>query len=522
MAVGEQDMGETEATLDNYLNYLKKGNTLESSNPEQSFENLMVCVDLYDKIENMPEDRRYDKIILLRRVEYLEKLHEFRSNLAIEDEIAQARSQAVSKPITEPPVSKPIQSSDSQVQMESSDVSDMGDTGDMESKGSSGTNEGVNEDVMDFLGGLGGGPSDSEGGADAVETGEAVEIADAVGCSDAVGGIEAIPSALEVPEIINTVFDKLMHKEYPSYEEYLEFYREVNRIIPSRLGPIVQNHTPMSYFVGDTHGSWDESIVMIQYFEKVLSRFSQATITFVGDYVDRNPFDLENLTVIVGFYLRNMSNVILLRGNHEDKVINETYGFIRNMMDSLIIPERVQTLYREILTFFTHLPIALINELRDEQNNNNIRIFAAHGGIPINQNDPSQPVNILKIQEEINSDAESYEQMNKYMTWLLWADPKENLQGFLDDPITGRSQFGLDAYDQFLEENNFQYMVRAHEKWSDGYRFFFNERLVSLFSTSYYSGKKVGDGAFLRLEPGKAPCILRPHSDQLNEDLKNL
>ena len=55
-------------------------------------------------------------------------------------------------------------------------------------------------------------------------------------------------------------------------------------------------------------------------------------IIFVGDYVDRNPYDLETLTLILSFYMLFPKNVILLRGNHETREINEHYGFYDNLL----------------------------------------------------------------------------------------------------------------------------------------------------------------------------------------------
>jgi hypothetical protein len=325
---------------------------------------------------------------------------------------------------------------------------------------------------------------------------------------------------LVVPDLIRTVFDKLMAKEFLTYEEYLDYYKELNHIIEKPLGPVLMDESPIVYYIGDTHGSYDEAINLIRYFEQVLLKHPDYKIIFLGDYVDRNPFDLETLTVLTAFYLQHQNNVVLLRGNHEDITINKAYGFIRNLNENFIIPDRVEAIYELILTFFIHLPIVHIHTLKNSTKS--IKVFATHGGIPVNLDDPTTPVKIEEIKDKISVNVKSYNDFDPYLSWLLWADPKEDIQGIIYDPQSGRSQFGPDAFRAFMDANNYDFMVRAHERWPDGYHFFFNYCLVSLFTTSFYNGKRVGNAAFIRLEPGKSPIILSTDPKKLDDDLQGL
>jgi Calcineurin-like phosphoesterase len=331
----------------------------------------------------------------------------------------------------------------------------------------------------------------------------------------------AITPSGALPSIIESIFLKLKSLADPTFEEYLAFYESLMELLPKKRTPIMKDESEIVYYIGDTHGSFKEALIMIDYFEKAIEKQSNLKIVFVGDYVDRNPNDLENLTVIIAFSLLYPSNVILLRGNHEDEKINHHYGFYKNLQDNFIIQDRVDQLYEKMITYFTYLPVGHIHKLNNRKDPE-ITIFASHGGIPVDLNNFENPIKLSDLNKSLDTSPKSYLEFSDSLSWLLWADPKEDLAGIVADPSTGRSQFGPSTFNRFMEANNLNFMVRAHEKWPNGHKFFFNDRLVSLFSTSYYNNKKIGTAAFIRLEPGKAPTLLTPNEQFLENDLMNI
>lgn len=52
------------------------------------------------------------------------------------------------------------------------------------------------------------------------------------------------------------------------------------------------------------------------------------TIVLLGDYTDRGHYGAEILFIIMQLYLRNLDNVVIIRGNHENLGLNARYGFI--------------------------------------------------------------------------------------------------------------------------------------------------------------------------------------------------
>ncbi len=72
---------------------------------------------------------------------------------------------------------------------------------------------------------------------------------------------------------------------------------------------------------------------------------------------------------------------------------------------------------------------------------------------------------------------------------IMWNDPKEKLEGFQESfRGPGIFLFGKDVFNKFMEANNLDFLIRAHECFSEGYRWFFNERLLSIFSSENYRG----------------------------------
>ncbi|MHA1777262.1 MAG: metallophosphoesterase family protein [Promethearchaeota archaeon] len=335
----------------------------------------------------------------------------------------------------------------------------------------------------------------------------------------------SFPKISPLPDIVDEVYHALLKDQSLEYDDYLTLFESVNDLYPDPIPSLIQQDSEVAFYIGDTHGSIKDTQNIIRYFDRLLSRENtkRIKIIFLGDYVDRNPNDLENLSLIVAFWLRFPENVVILRGNHEDMKINQFYGFLQNLQDTFPIEDWVKNLYQEILTFFMKLPIIHINNLTpasDSAESSPIRIFAVHAGIPLDPANPKKPLSLDQVVSEINPQVSTYEQFDTYMNWLLWADPKEEVDEIALLPDIGRNQFGQKPFDRFMLHNNLQFMVRAHEVLREGFKYFFNQRLISLFSASIYKNRSIGKAAFLRLEVGKSPVLLSTDIDMLEMDLE--
>ncbi|MHA1648530.1 MAG: metallophosphoesterase family protein [Promethearchaeota archaeon] len=254
------------------------------------------------------------------------------------------------------------------------------------------------------------------------------------------------------------------------------------------------------YFVGDTHGSFQDTYTMIDYFIKVFQINPYIKIVFLGDYVDRNPFDLQNLAFIISFWLLFHENVFILRGNHEDSSVCSRYGFSQHLFEKSGSKDRFTPIWDSVNTLFSKLPVGISCLIGEK------RILALHGGFPfdVNQGKDYTPINLELIEPQLNCFQEEHFEMDKYSQTILWADPDpDNLPdgGVAPSPRTGRPRFSQQAFQSFMDLNKFDILIRAHQKFTLGYKLLWQNRLISLFSTSTYDGKLIGKAKFLRLQP---------------------
>jgi hypothetical protein len=303
-----------------------------------------------------------------------------------------------------------------------------------------------------------------------------------------------------------------------SYNEYLEFYQEINRHFAKKTKKIITTEaTSKAFFVGDLHGAIEETFLLIDYFYEQIVDDPDIRIVFVGDYVDRNPYDLETLTLVLAFYLLFPENVTLLRGNHETREINEHYGFYDNLLRSF--RDKAEELYSEIINIFKKLPLMNLVKIYS-QDSNEARVLVLHGGIPINLEDPTNPVLLDNLEDKIQSEVEKTDDLDEYSTSILWSDPDEMIDNLITGPhLHGRSKFGTNIFNLFMDENKLDLLIRGHQKWNDGVHIFFG-KLYSLFSTSTYDGKKRFKPKFLCLEYGKEPQIIPITAEFLNFTVK--
>ena len=108
-----------------------------------------------------------------------------------------------------------------------------------------------------------------------------------------------------------------------------------------------------------------------------------------------------------------------------------------------------------------------------------------HGGIP-------EDIEIISQIKELNVKALSSISRNleNSLLQILWNDPKENLSGFCESYRgPGIKFFGEDAFNGFMEYNRLSHLIRAHEMFQEGYKWFFSKRLLSIFSSENYRGE---------------------------------
>ena len=207
-------------------------------------------------------------------------------------------------------------------------------------------------------------------------------------------------------------------------------------------------------FVGDLHGDLSSASSAFG-----LASKKKAHVVFLGDIVDRGSSQLETINLIFARKMLGPDKVHVLRGNHEFKEVNSRYGFADEVMKRYD-----QTIYWLYNVCFSTLPLAALL---------NGRAFAIHGGV-------CERIKTLADIEKLERSSIGY--LDERLE-MLWNDPSETGQGFtFNSSRGGFHRFGKDVFEEFMSRNKIDLMVRAHQPWPDGYKYFFGKRLISVFS----------------------------------------
>ena len=89
---------------------------------------------------------------------------------------------------------------------------------------------------------------------------------------------------------------------------------------------------------------------------------------------------------------------------------------------------------------------------------------------------------------------------NYQMSDLLWSDPDKEVKKWADNERGVSFVFGSDVLKVFLRKNDLDLICRAHQVVEDGYEFFCNRQLVTLFSAPNYCGEFDNAGAMMTID----------------------
>jgi hypothetical protein len=261
----------------------------------------------------------------------------------------------------------------------------------------------------------------------------------------------------------------------------LEQFKEISDLAVdhlSRIPNIVKLNERFEdvLIVGDTHGFINSTIRIIQPFleGKVKS------IIFLGDYVDRGESGLVNFALILALMIAWPENVVLLRGNHEQIIMNKNYGFQTELL-SYYDYANYRQIEELIDMIYDHLSIAAITPQGS---------IALHGGIPqeldnINELEiiPKPHAKIALISDEVERN-----KAHKYFEQIRWNDPRENQKERFLGSYRGYYFFNETVVNDFLKNSNAKRIIRAHESGRGGYMNLFDGKLIHVFSAEPYGG----------------------------------
>ena len=227
------------------------------------------------------------------------------------------------------------------------------------------------------------------------------------------------------------------------------------------------------YICGDIHGQYYD---LLRVFD-ILNYPPQSTFLFLGDYVDRGKQSLECLLLLLCLKIQYPDKIFLLRGNHECEALNKIYGFYDECKRRLSIK-----CFKKITNLFNMMPIsALINE----------NILCMHGGLSKDLQNIEQINKILRPTDIPNEGL---------LCDLLWSDPNESLtEDFGSNERNISVTFSKDYVKNFVEKNNLDLICRAHQVVEEGFEFFADMKLVTIFTAPNYMGEFDNNGGILEV-----------------------
>lgn len=212
--------------------------------------------------------------------------------------------------------------------------------------------------------------------------------------------------------------------------------------------------------VGDIHGQFYDLLEIF----KVGGNCPDTNYLFLGDYVDRGLFSVETITLLICLKLRYPSRIYLVRGNHESRGITQSYGFYTECVRKYGTA-KVWTLFTDVFDFMT-LSVVIDNQ-----------IFCVHGGLSPSIQSVDQ-IRVIDRFKEIPHEGP--------MADLVWSDPDETRAQFSISPRGAGYMFGSDIVKVFLERNNFNHILRAHQLCQSGYEVLFDDQLSTVWSAPNY------------------------------------
>lgn len=224
---------------------------------------------------------------------------------------------------------------------------------------------------------------------------------------------------------------------------------------------------------GDVHGQYSD---LLRLFE-CGGLPPDANYLFLGDYVDRGKQSLETICLLLSFKIKYPENFFLLRGNHECASINRIYGFYDECKRRYSI-----RLWKTFTDCFNCLPVSGVVD---------DRILCMHGGLSPELSNLEQIARVVRPTDVPDTGL---------LCDLLWSDPEKEISGWGENDRGVSFTFGPDVVQSFLRKHGLDLVCRAHQVVEDGYEFFSQRSLVTLFSAPNYCGEFDNAGGLMSVD----------------------
>ena len=250
-------------------------------------------------------------------------------------------------------------------------------------------------------------------------------------------------------------------KQVDLKEDEIKFLIDKSKPIISEQKMLVELEAPL-HVCGDIHGQYYD---LLRIFEHC-GYPGEYNYLFLGDYVDRGKQSLETICLLLCYKIKFPEKVTLLRGNHESSVTNRIYGFYDECKRRYNVK-----LWKAFTDLFNFLPVAaLIDD----------KILCMHGGL-------SPDLKNLQNIQDISRPTEIPD--TGLLCDLLWSDPDKEAVDYDENDRGVSVIFGEKVVIDFNKKNDLDLIIRAHQVVDEGYEFFANRQLITIFSAPNYCGE---------------------------------
>lgn len=268
------------------------------------------------------------------------------------------------------------------------------------------------------------------------------------------------------------------------------------------------------FFVGDLNGSFEATDKLMRYFQPKIFE-SQATenplrLVFLGNYIGGGQMDFHNLLYLICFNILFPKEVLLFRGTHEDSTKSK-----KLKLDKYILTHFDQEVLDTVHEFFEKLPVVYYVESGYKL------LMATHGFFPLNLEDPEKEINLHEL--TFNNRTNAIKDMDSYTQQVISNTPAMRMKKDSPySPISGTEGFKINQmyFDPFVKANNVELMIVGNHTLKNGYRVYYNNQLVGLFSALEYKQKPI-KGKILEIQFPSDPEYYDeeyPEADEEEED----
>ena len=280
-------------------------------------------------------------------------------------------------------------------------------------------------------------------------------------------------------------------KQVDLKEEELRFLIEKSLPIIREQKMLIELEAPL-HVCGDIHGQYYD---LLRIFEHC-GYPGEFNYLFLGDYVDRGKQSLETISLLLCYKIKYPDKVTLLRGNHESSVTNRIYGFYDECKRRYNV-----RIWKSFTELFNYLPVAAIID---------DKILCMHGGL-------SPELKNIQSISDISRPTDIPD--TGLLCDLLWSDPDKDVVEYDENDRGVSVIFGEKIVQDFNKKNDLDLIIRAHQVVDDGYEFFAQRQLITIFSAPNYCGE-FDNSAGIMIIDESLTCSLKVLRPVENPNLK--